>query len=722
MNRFSALIFLLLMIGTVAAQGPDVIVGDIPSAANYTADASHDAFAVGTTSCNIGNQVLAWVFNTNQHPVIGSTLYRYDGSRFQMIGQSWLKHGFTALQQSLCGACTPNPSGGDGLGIGCSDPYGAALNGSQSGLGPKFEVNSSSGYFPYPPTNPSYSGNTARRLRVALPDLSVANASYIVEAQYIHPQDALGNNDNNNASYREVAINGGPTDYFMTMGAGTVQMQPAIMAWQVKDPSVSIQTFEVPGASGGQFIVAATRRPAGAGTWHYEYVVHNLNCDASGASFTVNMPSGTTITNAGFASPEYHSGEPFNNNPWVAAVGSNGVTWTVDQTFAQNPNANALRWGTSFNFWFDADDNGPTGSSVGLFKTTGSATFGAPTFPVESWQVNQTMSYLDTDGVNNTPYNGPIIAQKQPGAAGQFNFGSSAPGLPFDVAATAAASAPQVLTTPSGQIVNINLLDPSFIWAYNNFTLNTPGSIWNFPFNAPSGTVTLAGQLVVIDAAHPDGFALSAPNEVRVMACISAGPQALTLGDDDSVQINLGTSSYPCVSSVSVGGTSFTSVYVNSNGSVGLGVGNTDFSPTGAEFTAQEPRLAMFWSDFDPTLGGSITAETLATGVLVVDFVNVREWGTIFGRTFSAEFDSATGDCAISNYTPGTNHTTDTLVGFNPVSGSTGAPRLFSGFAGSGVQTTPGVSGIYQFVSGGAPTGFTRIEFPGGTGTNFVVY
>ena len=86
------------------------------------------------------------------HPVIPQNLYRMSGGasnndRFEQIGQSWLKHAFTALQQNACGfGCTPGT--GTHLGVGCSDPYGASLNASQSGLGSRAWVNPFTGAYP----------------------------------------------------------------------------------------------------------------------------------------------------------------------------------------------------------------------------------------------------------------------------------------------------------------------------------------------------------------------------------------------------------------------------------------------------------------------------------------------------------------------------------------------------------------------------------------------
>ena len=65
--------------------------------------------AVGTTSCNNGDVDLNWFAMPNtDHPVIPQNLYRMSGGasnndRFEQIGQSWLKHAFTALTGNACG-------------------------------------------------------------------------------------------------------------------------------------------------------------------------------------------------------------------------------------------------------------------------------------------------------------------------------------------------------------------------------------------------------------------------------------------------------------------------------------------------------------------------------------------------------------------------------------------------------------------------------------------
>ena len=196
--------------GTVCGlPGVDVIVGDLMDVSNYSSLNGIEAFAVGTTSCNIGDQNLLWVAGTNQHPVIGQNMYRLKDGRLEQIGQSWLKHGFTALTENICG-CGCNGQGGSVLGVGCSDPYCCGLNGQQSGLGPRSEVNAHTGIFNYPFTHGdqgSTGDSTYKRLQVAISDLDPAQdggGTYFVEGHYVTQDDAAAGNQDNNASYRQV--------------------------------------------------------------------------------------------------------------------------------------------------------------------------------------------------------------------------------------------------------------------------------------------------------------------------------------------------------------------------------------------------------------------------------------------------------------------------------------------------------------------------------------
>src|SRR5262245_44550032 len=230
-NAVAALTAAVAAAGAIAA-GPDVIVGDLYQVSNFGGSAGKHAYAVGTISCNLGDAPLTWVDctsgpNCNVHPVISQNLYRLQNGRFEQVGQAWLKHGFCALQGTVCSTCTPGGSC-DALFPGCSDPYSSSLNGTQSGLGPKSEVNPATGAFPYPWINQGVNTDATlfKRLSVNDSDLGLAGAMYFVSSSYVQPEDAAAQNDNNNQSYRRVTIGPAPS-YTMSLADTPTRNTPA---------------------------------------------------------------------------------------------------------------------------------------------------------------------------------------------------------------------------------------------------------------------------------------------------------------------------------------------------------------------------------------------------------------------------------------------------------------------------------------------------------------
>lgn len=389
------------------STGPDVIVGDIQDVANYASAGGIEALALGTYSCNQGTTTVSWISSNNLHPVIGGNLFKYKvvggSGRFEQLGMSWLKHGFFALSNNLC--CTGcQGTSGSSLGVRCADPYTAARNGSQSGAGPRWQVNASTGVFTYPPANPAFSGSVARRLQVKITDLEASSASvrYFGEAQYVTQDDAAAGNDNNNASYRELSVTGSGTAWTFSLTAGqtTQREKPAILAWQAVDPSVTIQYIDIP--SDGRLILGYKVTETTPGTWHYEYALQNLNSDRSVQAFT--LPVGAAmLSNIGFHDVDYHSADGISNvttsgTDWSVTNSAGTLAWATD-TFAANANANALRWGTLYNFRFDANVP-PTNGNITLntFKVVGNVQVAA--------QVP-----------SNAP-GGPIVLVCDPGAGG----------------------------------------------------------------------------------------------------------------------------------------------------------------------------------------------------------------------------------------------------------------------------------------------------------------
>ena len=370
--------------------GPDVIVGELPSLEQFGGNGTQVGLALGTTSCNNGDVDLNWFAMPNtDHPVIPQNLYRMSGGtsnndRFEQIGQSWLKHAFTALTGNACGlGC--NGVGGSHLGTGCSDPYSAGLNASQSGLGSRAWVNPFTGA--YPDTARNHSGHshngTSHRILVESNDLNTTmnpGATYFAEGHYVTPHEYAWCQSNpgecnmyNNVSYRRFTVSGTTSFGFSPVG-NTVRTANALTAWT----GATIRTIEpVPGTDGRAHVAYKVTGPV-AGVWHYEYAVYNENLDRGIQSFSVPLGCGITVSNLGFHAPLNHPGSAndgtlasggYSNAAWTSNQTANALSWNTE-TLLQNQNANAIRWGTLYNFRFDS--NRPpqaANATIGFFKT-----------------------------------------------------------------------------------------------------------------------------------------------------------------------------------------------------------------------------------------------------------------------------------------------------------------------------------------------------------------
>jgi len=374
------------------SPGPDVIVGDLPAMQQFGTAGTQVGLAIATTSCNAGTVDLDWfALPQTDHPVIPQNLYRMsgganNGERFEQVGQSWLKHAFAALTQDACNfGC--NGVGGSHLGSGCSDPYSASLNATQTGLGSRGWVNPFTGE--YPSTANNHGGHAhdgvSHRIRVEIDDLNQnlnQGATYFGEAQYVTPheyawcQDHPGQcNMYNNVSYRQFTVTGTTNFNFAPVG-NTIWRRPAISAWAGTGASLN-QIEPDPGNDGIWFMGYKVTNPS-PGVWHYEYALYNENLDRGIQSFSVPLGFGANISNIGFHAPPQEPGwandgtennQGYSSTPWAVAEDATSITWSTE-TFAQNQNANAIRWGTLYNFRFDCDQPPQAANAtIGFFKT-----------------------------------------------------------------------------------------------------------------------------------------------------------------------------------------------------------------------------------------------------------------------------------------------------------------------------------------------------------------
>lgn len=369
--------------------GPDVIVSTIGSSfGEYGAVGDIGAYAVTTVSCNVGDEEAVWIdsgVQPNRHPVIGTQLYRFKtvngATRFEQIGMSWLKHGFCAADAPQCTSINPNGisnptyiSNGscDWLGKFATDTYSDGLNASQPGCGPRSEIQPWTGVYPFPYVlGAGASGNAIyKRLQVNKNDLDPAQnagASYWGEVVYI-ATDELEPQRYNNYSIRQTTVgsfSGG--QYNLSFSGSTLPLKSAVEHWASIDTGVTVRYVDV--AGDGRIYLGYKVTNLGAGQYHYEYALFNMNSDRGAQAISVPLSTGAIVTNVGFKDVDYHSGEPYSLTDWASnVVPGSEISWAT-QPYATNVNANALRWSTTYNYRFDSNAAPTPGTiTITLFK------------------------------------------------------------------------------------------------------------------------------------------------------------------------------------------------------------------------------------------------------------------------------------------------------------------------------------------------------------------
>jgi hypothetical protein len=419
---------------TVAAgpsTGPDLIVGHIFGCTGLGREGPVGSGTIGmscaTTACTIGDEGTDWYGLPDvNHPMISVNLFRLstqNGSdRLMQLGQSWLKHGFGTENANNCGlGCDPRCLGGPQAGQpctsngecplssceghfnlnapNCSDTY-VASQFVPCDLGPRSMINPYTGVMPTgPDLGPSpgcvplgretesrpannhlghVHNQISHRLQVQEVDLIPAlnpGALYFAEGQYITPHEFVAGNgtQNNNVSHRQVTVAGDIAcgGLFFVETSDTFAEQPAINAW----PGAPQSLIEpAPLVDGRGFLVYKVT-DLGGNSWHYEYALYNMNLDRAMGSLRIPVVAGVTLSNVGFYAPLNHAPEPntvnYDNDPWNVSMSGGEIRWATDD-FASDPFANAVRFGTVYNFWFDADAAPQqTMATIGLFKTGG---------------------------------------------------------------------------------------------------------------------------------------------------------------------------------------------------------------------------------------------------------------------------------------------------------------------------------------------------------------
>lgn len=230
---------------------------------------------------------------------------------------------------------------------------------------------------------------------------------------------------------------------------------------------------------------------------------------------------------------------------------------------------------------------------------------------------------------------------------------SDTPGALYDIAVSSSPVVPGASSpfTIGGIIFNLDIANYAFITGglLPDF-LSMPGigipgagaSSWEVPLQfTTGGTVTLQG--ITLDPSQPLNVGCSQPTQIDRVA----QPLATSIAGPTSVSTNLNVALDQGATCWAPGGmpfygTIFNDIWVSPNGFVAFGGSDTDGSPSITDMLNDDGRFG-FWTDLDPSEGGTIDITNPAAGVIRIDwsgvFYNTGGPGTTFGLTL----DSNTG-------------------------------------------------------------------------------
>lgn len=363
--------------GPVAHAEPDIIVSEISSAGTWTGDTGINGlrcYTFGAGFCNLGWTPASWLSGTPDTSAVAHGVFRLAGGRFEQIGVSWVSHERAVGSYNICATC--QGAGPTALGVGCGTESFAPYTASWANLTSRKDVNVSSGGFTALPSA-STSGPDLFYGRIPIREADIlgqpSGKMFFVEAQAIHPADAAAGMNDNNHSYRRFEFV--QADLHVLFRSNTYEERPVIYAWRdhgrganIPDPDVRISEAMVPGEGGGKFLIGSKATPIAGGRWRYDYAIQNMNCERGARSFRVPLGIAAGAANLYFHDVAYHSGDPFDGTDWSPSVMGMEVAWAAP-TYAANPNANALRWGTVYTYSFTSSTPPRTATAtLGLFK------------------------------------------------------------------------------------------------------------------------------------------------------------------------------------------------------------------------------------------------------------------------------------------------------------------------------------------------------------------
>lgn len=387
--------------------GPDCVNSSLNDMARHGTNAAGTilGFSSGSVTCNRGDAQMVVSVTTTVRPLVAMNMYRFTDngsySRLVQLGQGWAK--WVAVPGGGTNASCGPACGGNGagtMGPSCADVYSSGFN-SPGSMCPRSRINATLGTLTGARGGGTDEANINTRVQVLASDLNnqPAGTRFFFEtvdalpddAQFVRASQTVAVNAMNNATSQELSI--ANASAVPTMLATATVGLPAIARWAQLDPDVTIATADhddtpnpspsFPGSFiRSRFYVAAAASPLPGGFWRYEIVVFNLNSDRSCGGLSIPLPAGASFGDAFLRHPPVHSGEAISNTPWSWSRNGNLLTVSTDP-YSRDPNANAIRWGTMYNFGFTTNATPATGpATLALFKPGSLASIQASGLPL----------------------------------------------------------------------------------------------------------------------------------------------------------------------------------------------------------------------------------------------------------------------------------------------------------------------------------------------------
>ncbi len=316
--------------------------------------------APSATLKNVGEADVVWrskfssavpPYNNDQHPYLTWGMYREIDNRFEQIGRSGTKHAFFTININ----CTLDCGGGQILWPGCEDVYGVGTNDNGFNLGPRDEIEASTGIWestgsffdPGSTGSQTNSSNGTDENRMVVDDakLNDPQATYYISSWYTVRDDI---------------------DIYNTMGFREYTTTPSGQAWNISPASTfaegpALDAYVAPGTStpteavtrlatrSGNLAVAVKVVDLGKGEYRYNYVVDNYDFDPLLNQFRLPLSASTSFSDFVFVDIDGNAA-----NDWT-------VSHVGDELVVSAPVGNEQDWGMLFSFSFTTSAAPQTG-------------------------------------------------------------------------------------------------------------------------------------------------------------------------------------------------------------------------------------------------------------------------------------------------------------------------------------------------------------------------